>query len=159
MNSMSERHEIRVPAGDSTIIFEAESDDGRLLIRQERNGRSGRQVCSIKLSDPEELAAFFKGMRRILSSLGHSLERGAPAIGKRKAKTVNGKRDNRAADIVTSARSKPDKDSRPWGAAEERELRTRFQAGESVRRIAIALDRSPGAVEARLVRSGLLQDA
>ena len=69
---LSERHEIKVRAGDSTIVFTAESEDGRLFIRQEPDGKKGREVCSIALSDPQELAAFFEGLRRMLESLGHA---------------------------------------------------------------------------------------
>ena len=70
MADLSERHEIRVRAGDSTIVFTAESEDGRLFIRQDPDGGTPGEGCSIALSDPGELAAFFKGLRRILSSLG-----------------------------------------------------------------------------------------
>ena len=63
------RHEVRVRAGDSTIVFTADSEDGRLCIRQEPDGGKGDEGCSIALSDPGELEAFFKGLRRVLSSL------------------------------------------------------------------------------------------
>jgi len=69
MADLSERHEVRVRAGDSTIVFTADSEDGRLCIRQEPDGGKGDEGCSIALSDPGELEAFFKGLRRVLSSL------------------------------------------------------------------------------------------
>jgi hypothetical protein len=78
MADMSERHEVKVRAGDSTIVFTADSEDGRLFIRQERDGATSEEACSIALSDPGELAAFFKGLRRVLSSLGQDE---APRVG------------------------------------------------------------------------------
>ena len=78
MTDMSERHEVRVRAGDSTIVFTADSEDGRLFIRQEPDGGNPEDACSIALSDPGELAAFFKGLRRVLSSLGQDA---APRVG------------------------------------------------------------------------------
>ena len=69
MADMSERHEVRVRTGDSTIVFTADSEDGRLCIRQEPDGGKADEGCSIALSDPAELAAFFGGLRRMLSSL------------------------------------------------------------------------------------------
>ena len=79
MNELSERHEIRVRGRDGTIVFTADSEDGRLHIRQEQDGKSGDDVCSITLSDPEELHGFFMGLRRMLASLGHTPEAGAAA--------------------------------------------------------------------------------
>ena len=69
MADMTERHEVRVRTGDSTIVFTADSEDRRLFIRQEPDGGTGDEGCSIALSDPAELAAFFQGLRRMLSSL------------------------------------------------------------------------------------------
>jgi hypothetical protein len=65
MADISERHEIRVRGRDHTIVFLADSKDGRLVIRQEPDGKNPKQVCAITLSDPDELRAFFKGLRRI----------------------------------------------------------------------------------------------
>jgi len=76
MPDLSERHEIRVRGHDSTIVFTADSEDGRLCIRQVHDGDEGRDVCSITLADPQELRTFFVGLHRILSSLGHAPEPG-----------------------------------------------------------------------------------
>ena len=78
MTDISERHEVRVRAGDSTIVFTADSEDGRLFIRQEPDGGNPEDACSIALSDPAELAAFFNGLRRVLSSIGQDE---APRVG------------------------------------------------------------------------------
>jgi len=80
MPDISERHEIRIRGRDHTIVFIADSQDGRLVIRQEPDGKKSKEVCAITLSDPDELP-FFKGLRRILSSLGYAVESGgAPTV-------------------------------------------------------------------------------
>ena len=74
MAQISERHEIRVRGKNDTIVFVAESDDGRLVIRQERDGEKPKDACSITLADPAELRDFFHGLRRILASLGYEAQ-------------------------------------------------------------------------------------
>src|SRR4051812_24087902 len=76
---MSERHEVRVPGDGQTIVFVADSDDRRLIIRQEREGQGAEEVCSISLSNPQELRSFFNGLRRIVGSLGQQMESDQPA--------------------------------------------------------------------------------
>jgi hypothetical protein len=56
----------------------ADSEDGRFVIRQERNDHRGKDVCAITLADPDELRTFSKGLRRILASLGHTMDVGEP---------------------------------------------------------------------------------
>jgi hypothetical protein len=72
MPDLIERHEIRVPLDHSTIVFVADSQDGRLCIRQEPKGKKADDVCTISLADPEELRGFFQGLRKILEVLGHT---------------------------------------------------------------------------------------
>src|SRR6267142_130251 len=87
MPDISERHEIRIRGRDHTIVFVADSQDGRLVIRQEPDGKKSKEVCAITLSDPDELRAFLKGLRRILSSLGHAVESGeAPTVTRRESR-------------------------------------------------------------------------
>jgi len=74
MSDLTERHEVRVRGTNQTISFVADSDDGRLFIRVEADGKKGKDVCAIRLANPEELHAFFKGLRRIVEALGHNLE-------------------------------------------------------------------------------------
>jgi hypothetical protein len=100
MTDMSERHEVRVRAGDSTIVFTADSEDGRLCIRQEPDGGKPGDACSIALSDPQELAAFFTGLRRMLSSLGQD---GSPRVEQR----PDQKPDNKARRAVRRSRERP----------------------------------------------------
>jgi hypothetical protein len=52
MPDLSERHEIRIRGRDQVIIFIADSEDGRLVIRQEPAGKKSKAVCAITLSDP-----------------------------------------------------------------------------------------------------------
>jgi hypothetical protein len=42
MSDLSERHEVRVRGQGQTIVFIAESEDGRLLIRQEFDGKKAK---------------------------------------------------------------------------------------------------------------------
>src|SRR4051812_28955772 len=71
---MSERHEVRVQGEEQTIVFVADSADGRLIIRQEGNGKDPSEICSIALSNPDELRAFFTGLQRVIASLGHAID-------------------------------------------------------------------------------------
>lgn len=82
MAELSERHEVRVHGRDSTIVFTADSRDGKLVICQEWDGKGPKESCSITLSNPEELRDFFKGLRRIMASLGTVETDSAPARAK-----------------------------------------------------------------------------
>ena len=77
MTDLTEKHEVRVRGRGHEFVFSADSQDGRLHIRQESDGRS-EKVCAISIADPEELQAFFRGLRRMLETLGHRPE-DAPA--------------------------------------------------------------------------------
>ena len=70
MTDLTEKHEVRVRGHGHEFVFSADSEDGRLHIRQESDGRS-KKVCAISIADPEELKAFFQGLRRMLEALGH----------------------------------------------------------------------------------------
>jgi hypothetical protein len=83
MPELSKRHEIRIRGKDYTIIFIADSQDSRLVIRQEPDGKKSKNVYAITLSDPDELRAFFKGLSRILSSLGHAVDSGGAPSARR----------------------------------------------------------------------------
>src|SRR5204862_7369759 len=77
--AMSERHEVRVPGDGQTIVFVADSEDGRLIIRQERPGAEATEVCSIALTHPDELRGVFQGLRRIQASHGQENDSGETA--------------------------------------------------------------------------------
>jgi hypothetical protein len=128
-----ERHEIRIRGRDHTIVFIADSQDGRLVIRQEPDGKKSKEVCAIRLSDPDELRAFFKGLRRILSSLGYAVESGeAPAVTRReKPRAGIGSREDERDAVVAPARQKNPVAFAPWTREEEREVQN-VAAFESV---------------------------
>jgi hypothetical protein len=158
MADIAEHHEIRVRGRDHTILFIADSADGRLVIRQEPHGKSGKNVCAITLSDPEELRSFFKGLRRILASLGHDVTRDdapTPAVRTQSSAAGGGKDEDREA-VVAQARQKNPLAFAPWTEDEERQVAKRHKAGESVEAIARAHKRSPRAIGLRLQRLGLL---
>ena len=158
MPDISERHEIRIRGRDHTIVFIADSEDGRLVIRQEPDGKKPKDVCAITLSDPDELHAFFKGLRRILSSLGYAVEsREAPASSRReKPRAITARREEERDAVVAQARQTNPQAFAPWTREEEQEIRRRYEAGESVEAIARAHKRSPRAIELRLQRLGVL---
>jgi hypothetical protein len=56
------------------------------------------------------------------------------------------------------ARGGPARLGLPWNADDDAALGQRFDAGETVAELARAFERSPGAVTARLVRLGRLED-
>ena len=74
MANISERHEVRMRAPGSTIVFLADSVDGKLVIRQEHEAGESKDVCAITLANPDELRAFFKGLRAIAASLGEQAQ-------------------------------------------------------------------------------------
>ena len=159
MADLSERHEVRIRGDNQTITFIADSDDGRLVIRQEPDGKQSKDVCAITLSNPDELRVFFKGLRRILSSMGHEVSRDdAPAVRRTSpaAGRLDGKREEDRDAVVAQARQRNPQAFAPWTKDEEQQVRKRHEAGESVQAIARAHKRSPRAIELRLQRLGVL---
>ena len=154
---MSERHEVRVRGANSTIVFLADSDDGKLIIRQEQDGEKPSEVCSISLSNPDELRAFFQGLQRVVASLGEPSQPAQPAT----QRAVTGQRrqsniEDREA-LVAQARTRNPQAFAPWTREEEEEIRRRHASGESIQSIARARRRSPRAIELRLQRLGVLR--
>lgn len=157
MAEISERHEIRVRGKSETIVFTTESDDGRLVIRQEHDGKKPKEACSITLADPDELRAFFQGLRRILASLGYDV----PAPEAQPTPTSPSRTDSERSDgdreaVIAKARQRSPQAFAPWTHEEEEEVRRRHAAGESLQSIARAHKRSPRAIELRLQRLGVL---
>ena len=157
MPKIAERHEIRIRGRDQVIVFIADSEDGRLVIRQEPEGKKSKEVCAITLSDPDELRAFFKGLRRILASMGHAVDSGdAPGVARRaNLRVVNGRKEDERDAVVAQARQRNPQAFAPWTKEEEQEIRRRHEAGESIQAIARAHKRSPRAIELRLQRLGV----
>ena len=157
MPDVTERHEVRVRGQDQTIVFLADSEDGRLIIRQEPDGRTAKDVCQIALSNPDELRAFFKGLRRILASLGNQVDPvEAPPSKRGKLPAAESAQDDDREAVVAPARQRNAQAFAPWTREEEEEIRRRHQAGESIETIARARKRSPRAVQLRLQRLGVL---
>jgi len=157
MAELSERHEVRVRGKDHTVVFLVDSQDGRLVIRQEREGQPAADVCAITLSNPDELQTFFQGLRRILGSLEYP-EPGAPPSSsnrnRRDARSrgrapigagtgtspaqpsvLNAPEPEREA-IVEQARQRNPNAFAPWTPEEEQEIRRRFESGEPIADIA-----------------------
>lgn len=156
MADLTERHEVRIRGKDQTILFVADSEDGRLVIRQEREGKKAKDVCAITLSDPDELRAFFKGLRRVLASMGTGItepDKTTPAP-RPESRRVDD-HDERDA-LVEKARQTNPQALTPWTKQEEQEVRRRHEAGESIDAIARKHKRSPRAIQLRLQRLGLL---
>jgi len=176
MAELSERHEVRVRGRDQTVVFLADSEDGRLVIRQEREGETPEDVCAITLSNPDELQTFFQGLRRILASLEHREPAAAPppagsgrpgasgrgrmalapgSSGPGQPSALSAPEPEREA-IVELARQRNPNAFAPWTREEEQEIRRRFEAGEAIPSIARSHKRSPRAIELRLQRMGAM---
>ena len=160
--TIAERHEIVVETDESVFTLTADSRDGRLLIRQrKKNARSDQEVCALSLSNPGELADFFDGLRRLLSSSGIRFspdearpQQTRPALSRPARSTPAGSDDRE--EIVARARGRNPKAFEPWTPAEEADVRRRYEAGERIESIARAHNRSPKAIEMRLERMGLI---
>jgi hypothetical protein len=139
MAEFAERHEIQVRGHDGTIVFTADSRDGRLVIRQIPDGRKSKDVCSITLADPDELRAFFKGLRKIIASLGHGPDLVAEnepataasrrAIGQRQIgqhQIGQPQHDDDREAMVAQAREKNAQAFAPWTKQEEQEVNRRL---------------------------------
>ena len=92
LTELSERHEVRVRGRDQTVVFIADSHDGRLIIRQEKEGKKSNDICAITLSNSDELRAFFQGLRRIML-IDISDRKRADAHGQRLASIVESSED------------------------------------------------------------------
>jgi hypothetical protein len=159
--AIAEKHEIVVETDESIFTLTADSRDGRLLIQQRRkNGRSDREVCALTLSNPGELADFFDGLRRLLSSTGIRIpeegsrrEKAPVALPRSASSPAAGPEDRE--EIVARARGRNPKAFEPWTPIEEADVRRRYEAGEKIENIARTHNRSPKAIEMRLERMGL----
>jgi len=158
MAELSERHDVRVRGRNGTIVFVADSQDGRLMIRQAPDGQRPKDVCAITLANPDELRAFFRGLRRILASLGHRIDVAEPTDARREVpRALGAGRDDDREALMAQARQRNPQALAPWTSDEEREIRRRHEAGESIPAIARARKRSPRAIELRLRRLGVLR--
>ena len=119
---------------------------------QETEGR-----MRITLSDPDELRAFFKGLRRISSSLGQEVDLDEPAVNPRnRPRAVTSSREQDRDVVVAQARQRNPQAFAAGTKNEELEVRRRYEAGDSIQTIARNHRRSPRAIKLRLQRLGLL---
>jgi len=118
-----------------------------LIIRVEADRKKGKDVCAITLANPEELHAFFKGLRRIVEALGHNIElmEGGSRTPSVKTRPTEARGDERDA-LVLKARQKNARAFTPWTREEEQEIQWRFESGESIPAIARSRKRSPRAL-------------
>lgn len=164
MADLSERHEVRIQGTQHTFVFVADSTDGRLTIRQEAEGKPSEDVCAITLANPEELRTFFKGLRRVLDSMGLGIYVGGAAeAGPRQQALGPGVRREAGVDrqvqreaLIEKARERNPQAFAAWTPEEEGDVRRRYQGGQGVAEIARVHSRSPRAIELRLQRLGLL---
>jgi hypothetical protein len=172
VTQISERHEVRVEGGGRTFVFLAEPGEGRLVIREEEDGE---EICSLTLGDPEELAGFIEGLRRVFRATGLAkvargeVDEGPPKHARKRlpgvmepppdeAQLQLGEPDDaEREEIIAAARQRNPKAFHPWSADEEREVRERFDRGDSIEAIASDHQRSPRAIEMRLRKMGVLQ--
>ncbi len=99
--------------------------------------------------------AFFKGLRKILASLGVDEDRGVPAAPPRSGRLDRNTGHNEDREsLITQARQRNAQAFTPWTREEEQEVRRRYEAGESIQSIARSHKRSPRAIELRLQRMG-----
>jgi DNA-binding NarL/FixJ family response regulator len=153
-----ERHEVTIKGTDKTITFSVDSKDGRLVIRQEAEGKKPKDVCSITLADPEELGRFLEGLRRIVASLEIGKDIVEPAPAGANLQRTNERRigtEEREA-LIEKARARNPQAFAPWSKVEEQQVRKEYEEGLSVTQIAKEHKRSPRAIELRLQRLGVI---
>jgi hypothetical protein len=109
MAKLTERHEVKIQGKDKTIIFTANSEDGRLIISQLPEGKRSKELCSITLADPDELRDFFPGLQRIVSSLEHvtKVVTDRPASPPRTIAATSGWRRTRRRDSASTGEKRP----------------------------------------------------
>lgn len=164
-SKISETHQVRVDLDSGSYEFVAEPSDGRLLIRE--RGDDGEEICAIRLSDPEELTAFFAGLRRIFGAPELRDQAGLPPRREARARALPESSDagpkapavedeeDRDAMIERARQRNPNAFKR-WSKDEEAEVARRFEQGESLDSIARDHARSRRAIEARLEKLGKL---
>jgi hypothetical protein len=169
---ISERHEVRVEGEDRTFVFVAEPGEGRLVIREEEGGE---EICALTLGDPQELAGFIEGLRRVFRATGLAsvtraeVDEGPPKHARKRLPgamepppdeaqlRLEEPGDAEREEIIAAARQRNPKAFHPWSSDEEREVQERFDRGDPIEAIARDHQRSPRAIEMRLRRMGVLQ--
>jgi hypothetical protein len=154
---ITQMHRVTVETGGKNIVFIAEPDEGRLIIREE--DENGKEVCSLKLANPDELSAFFEGLQRIFASTQNQprIQQTEQPRPMQRSLPDTSNEENRE-EVISRARTRNPNAFKGWSKSEEAEMKQRFQKGESIPSIARALQRSEKAIEMRLKRNGLLPE-
>lgn len=165
MGKLTERHEVVAEADGRTFVFLAEPDQGRLSIR-EVDPEGEQELCGLTLSDQDEIESFFAGLHRVLQTAG--VARGGfpgleepPTPAKRLTDRPTRSDESRSQDdrreVVERSRHKNVRAFSPWSPEEEREVETRYRAGDSLDAIARSRGRSRRAIEMRLQKMGVIE--
>jgi hypothetical protein len=164
---IDERHEIVVRGEHTTFVFVADSREGRLVIRKEEEDGGG-EVCSLSLSDPQELADFFEGLRRVLATPGlrahlpdvkaDALPAAAKPTAAAASSAATAPRQQQREEAIERARQRNPNAFAPWSREEEDALKQRHARGASFADMARAHNRSVHAIKMRLKRLGLIED-
>jgi hypothetical protein len=173
MGEITERREVQVRSGDSTFVFVAEPDDGRLRIEERDAGGTQTEVCAITIADTEELSGFLEGLARVLGiqqpagrgPVGQLLDAaedpprpsGQSSLGSGAAAGPAADDDPDRDAIVERARQRNPQAFKSWSRDEEQRVRTAYEAGTPISEIAREVQRSQRAVEMRLEKMGVRQ--
>ncbi len=85
-------------------------------------------------------------------------KKATPAVLVKEAKTKRRERGVGQKSVLETIREKHPTAYKPWSEEQEYELRRRFQAGEKISHIAESLGRGSGAIRARLIKLGLIEE-
>ena len=86
------------------------------------------------LADPDELRAFFKGLRRIVASLGHgdNVVAESEATARESRRAIGQRQDNEDREaVIAQAREKDAHAFAQWTTKEEQEIKRRVEQGEA----------------------------
>jgi hypothetical protein len=166
---ITERREVRVRGDESTFVFAAEPDEGRLVIREERGEDDADELCALTIADREELSGFLQGLRRVLG-VDEGRAAGSPPIdqrdgGSRPALSTSGPgpqgggmsgggeasdEEDRQAAIERARRRGQGNAFAAWTPEEERRLLAAVDEGRDLDELARDHGRSRRALELRL---------
>jgi hypothetical protein len=160
---ITERREVRVRGDEATFVFVAEPDEGRLVIREEREGEDGEDVCAVNIADRDELRGFLEGIRRVLGVEAPTSRREepvdqrrgspqpslAPGGGAPPPPAPDGNEDREAA-IARARQRGHGKAFAAWTPDEEQRLLKAVDAGRDLDELAREHGRSRRALEMRL---------
>jgi hypothetical protein len=159
---ITERREVRVRGDEASFVFVADPDEGRLVIREEREGEDGQDVCAVKIADRDELRGFLEGIRRVLGVETPGSGREAPVDqrgGSQRSSLPPGgpppptapeASDDRDAAIARARQRGHGKAFAAWTPDEEQRLLAAVDAGRDLDDLAREHGRSRRALEMRL---------